>query len=64
MKDSGTPFIKKYGYKIIIFAFLCYFVSVFYDKYINAEAVVWCYECQRNVPASSTGHKTEPPSDN
>ena len=60
MKGSETSFIKKYGYKIIILVFVCFFINAFYNKYINAEATVWCYECQRAVPESAKGHQTEP----
>ena len=64
MIDSGQSFIKKYGYKMIVILFVCFFIGAFYSKYINAEPTVWCYECQRYVLESSKGHKTEPLSDN
>ena len=60
MIDSGKPFLRRYGYKILIIIFVCFFIAAFYNKYINAEPTVWCYECQRYVLESSKGHKTEP----
>ena len=60
MKDSEASIFRKYGYKILIFVFVCFFFGAFYNKYINTEETIWCYECQRYVPIDSKGHKTEP----
>lgn len=60
MKDSGGSLFRKYGYKILILVFVCFFFSAFYNKYISTEETVWCYECQRSVPIDSKGHQTEP----
>ena len=64
MINSEASFLKKYGYKIIGGIIVCFFVGAFYNKYVNAQPTVWCYECQKYVLESSKGHKTEPLSDN
>ena len=60
MIDSGDSFLKKYGLRVFIAAFAGFLAWTFYNKYMNIEPTVWCYECNRYVLESSTGHKTEP----
>ena len=58
--EATMSLLNKYGYKILLILFLCFFAGAVYSKFINAEPTVWCYECNRYVLESSKGHKTEP----
>ena len=64
MKITGESYIKKNRVKIAIIVFSLLVGASVIDRYVNADPVVWCYECGKYVPENSTGHQTEPPSDN
>jgi len=63
MENSENSFIKRYGYKIALIIFASFFIMTLYNKVVNAEPTVWCYECQKYVPEDSTGHQLEPSSE-
>ncbi len=60
MIDSGKSFFNKYGMRVFIVVFTCFLSWAFYNKYMNVEPTVWCYECNRYVLESSSGHQLEP----
>ena len=50
--DAGS-----FHFLVGFFSFLSW---AFYVKFINVEPTVWCYECNRYVLESSSGHQLEP----
>ena len=58
--DHGESFFQKYGNKIFLVGFFSFLSWAFYVKFINVEPTVWCYECNRYVLESSSGHQLEP----
>ena len=63
MIETENSFVKKNGVKIIVAAFLFFFSYFLFNKIINSEESVYCYECKGYFPKSQTGHQTEPPSE-
>ena len=64
METTNESYLKKNRVKIAIIVFSFLIVISIIDRYVNSDPVVWCYECGKYVPENSTGHQTEPPSDN
>ena len=60
MLVSKNSFFKNHANKIFITTFILFLSWTFYAKYFDAEPTVWCYECNRYVLESSSGHQLEP----
>ena len=64
MIETENSFIKKNGVKIIVATFLFFFGYFLFDKVMNSEESVYCYECRGYFPVSqAASHQTEPPSE-
>ena len=61
MIETENSFAKKNGVKIIVVIFLFFFGYFLFDKIMNSEDSIYCYECRGYFPASqAASHQTEP----